>query len=223
MENTFLSAHHDASEMRDLRAWSERQLIAAAKAGRQAPFGELCERHVKKVSRIVYRIMRNREDTEDAMQDSLLNAFAHIKDFDERSLFATWLTRIAINAALGKFRKSHWKREISVNQSSPDCELERCHEIQDDAPDPEEAYGLRERREILNKAILGLRPRARSVMEFRGLQELSLQETAQRLGISITTVKARMFHAKGTLRRMPLLQSAGRSVRARSRQKRGTL
>src|SRR5437868_10496141 len=158
---TFFSVQSDTSVVSDLRAWSEEQLIAAAKTGRRAPFGELCERHVKKVFRVIHWIMRNREDAEDALQDSLLNAFVHVKDFDERSRFATWLTRIAINAALMKLRKNHWKREIPMNESTPPCELERHSEIQDDAPDPEETYRLRERSEILNTAISGLRPRAR--------------------------------------------------------------
>ena len=212
--STFLSAHDDTSELSDLRAWSEQQLIAAAKTGRRAPFGELCERHGKKVFGVVHRMMRNREDAEDAVQDCLLNAFAHVKDFDERSRFATWLTRIVINAALAKLRKNHWKREIPMDEPTPPSEPGRHREIQDDAPDPEETYRLRERRQILNTAILRLRPRVRRVVELHHLQEHSPMGTAQILGISTSAVKVWMFHAKVALHRMPLLQSAGRSVRA---------
>ena len=214
---TFFSVKSDTSAVGDLRAWSEEQLIAAAKTGRRGPFGELCERHAKIVFRVIHRIMRNREDAQDAVQDCLLNAFAHVKDFDERSQFATWLTRIAINAALAKLRKDHWKREIPMNEPNPLCEIERHGEIQDSAPDPEEAYRLRERREILNTAILGLRPRARRVVELHQLKEHSLRETAQILGISTAAVKARMFHARVALHRMPLLQSVARSNRLSAR------
>jgi RNA polymerase sigma factor (sigma-70 family) len=214
---TFFPAENDTSAVSDLRAWSEEQLIAAAKTGRRAPFGELCERHVKKVFSVIHRIMRNREDAEDAVQDCLLNAFAHIKDFDERSRFTTWLTRIAINAALAKLRKNHWKREISMNEPNSPGEPEGHSEIQDDAPDPEEIYRVRERREILNAAILGLRPRARRVVELHQLQEHSLTETAQILGISTAAAKARMFHARVALHRMPLLQSVARSSQLSTR------
>jgi RNA polymerase sigma factor (sigma-70 family) len=214
---TFFSVQSDISTASDLREWSEEQLIAAAKTGRRAPFGELCERHVKKVFRVIHRIMRNREDAEDAVQDCLLNAFAHVKDFDERSRFSTWLTRIAINAALAKLRKNHWKRELPMNGPNPPCELEWHSEIQDDAPDPEETYRLRERREILNTAIFGLRPRARKVVELHQLQEHSLRETAQILGISTAAVKARMFHARVALHRMPRLQKC-RQVQSAERQ-----
>ena len=211
---TFLSVKSDTPAMSDLRAWSEEQLIAAAKTGKRAPFGELCERHIKKIFRIIRPITRNREDAEDAVQDCLLNAFTHIKDFDERSRFTTWLTRIAINAALAKLRKNHRKREIPMSDPNPPGELERHNEIPDDAPDPEETYRLRERREILNTAILGLQPRSRRVVELHQLQEHSLSETAQILGISTAAVKAQMFDARLALHRMPLLQSVGKSVRA---------
>ena len=60
--------------------------------------------------------MRNREDSEDALQDCLLNAFAHVKDFDERSRFATWLSRIATNAALAKLHRNRRKREIAMDE-----------------------------------------------------------------------------------------------------------
>ena len=211
--STFFSPHSYAATVSDLRAWSEEQLIAAAKTGRRAPFGELCERHVKKVFRVIHRIMRNREDTEDALQDCLLNAFVHVNDFDERSRFSTWLIRIAINAALAKIRRNHWKREIPMNEPNPACDLERRSEIQDDAADPEETYHLRERRESLNTAILGLRPRVRRVVELHQLQEHSLRETAQILGISTAAAKARMYHARIVLRRMPLLQGIPKSNR----------
>ena len=86
--STFSFAHDDTSAVSDLRGWSEQQLIAAAKTGRRAPFGELCERHRKRVSHVTRRIMRNREDAEDAAQECFLNAFVHLKDFDGRSTFA---------------------------------------------------------------------------------------------------------------------------------------
>ena len=208
---TFFSVQSDTSAVRDLRACSQEQLITAAKTGRRAPFGELCERHVKRAFRVTHRIMRTREDAEDALQDCLLNAFTYVKDFDQRSRFATWLTSIAINAALAKLRTNHGKLEVSVNEPNPRGELERYSEIPHDAPDPEETYRLRERREILNTAILGLRPKARRVVELHQLQEHSLRETAQILGISTAAVKAQMFHARVALYRMPLLQSVGRS------------
>jgi len=209
--STFLSPQSDAAAVSDLRAWSEEQLIAAAKSGRRAPSGALCERHKKQVSCVTRRITRNREDAEDAAQECFLNAFVHLKDFDGRSQFATWLTRIAINAALMKFRKNRGAREVPIDQPNPSSKPVAQREFRCDAPDPEESCSLRERKRILKSAISGLRPRARNVVELIHLQEHSIRETAQILGISTGTAKARMFHAKIALRRMPLLQSVGSS------------
>jgi len=213
--STFFSGQSSAAAVCDHRAWSEKQLMAAAKSGLRAPFGELCERHVNKVFRVIHRIMRNREDAEDAMQDCLLNAFVHLKDFDGRSRFATWLTRIAINAALMKLRKNRGAREVPIDEPNPSSEPIAQRAFRYDAPDPEENCSLRERKRIVKSAISGLRPRARNVVELIHLQEHSIRETAQILGISTGAVKARMFQAKIALHRMPLLQSVGSSNFAR--------
>jgi RNA polymerase sigma-70 factor (ECF subfamily) len=204
--STFFSAQSDAAAVSDLRAWSEEQLIAAAKSGRRAPFGELCERHIKQVSCVTRRIIRNREDAEDAAQECFLNAFVHLKDFDGRSQFATWLTRIAINAALMKLRKNRGAREVPMDEPNPSFESVAQREFRDDAPDPEESCSLRERRWIVKSAISALRSRARNVVELFHIQEHSIRETAQILGISTGAAKARMFHARVALHRMPLLR-----------------
>jgi RNA polymerase sigma-70 factor (ECF subfamily) len=209
--STLFSEQSDASAVNGLRAWSEEQLIAAAKSGRRAPFGELFERHMKKVSCVTRRIVRNREDAEDAAQECFLKAFVHLKDFDGRSQFATWLTRIAINTALMKLRKNRGAREVPIDEPNPSSEPAAQREFRCDAPDPEESCSLRERKRIVKSAISGLRPRTRNVVELIHLQEHSIRETAQILGISTGAVKGRMFHAKIALHRMPLLQSVGSS------------
>ena len=210
MTSTFFSARSDAAAANDLRALSEKQLIAAAKGGERASFGELCERHMKQVFRVTRRIVRNREDAEDAAQECFLSAFVHLKDFDGRSQFATWLTRIAINAALMKLRKDHGAREVRIDEPNPSFESVAQREFRYGAPDPEESCSLGERKRIVKSAISGLRPRARNVVELF-MQEHSVSETAQILGISTGAVKTRMFHAKIALHRMPLLQSVGSS------------
>jgi RNA polymerase sigma-70 factor (ECF subfamily) len=215
--STFFSLQSDATAVSDLRAWSEEQLIAAAKTGRQAPFGELCERHMKQVSYVTRRILRNREDAEDAAQECFLSVFVHLKDFDGRSQFATWLTRIAINAALMKLRKNRRAREVPMDEPTPSSKPVAQREFPYDAPDPEESCSLRERKRIVVSAISALRPRARDVVELIHLQEYSITETAQILGISTAAVKTRMFHAKINMHRMPLLQSVGSSNRLSAR------
>src|SRR5260370_38668594 len=95
---TCFSVQSDTAVVSDLRAWSEEQLIAAAKTGRRAPFGELCERHAKKVFRVIYRIMRNREDAADTVHECFLNAIVLLNDFAGRSQLATSQSSIASSA-----------------------------------------------------------------------------------------------------------------------------
>jgi RNA polymerase sigma-70 factor (ECF subfamily) len=203
------AGHHS-----ELAESNETRLVDAAKNGQKSAFGELCERHTAKVFRVVHRITRNREDAEDAVQDCFLSAFVHLKDFDGRSQFVTWLTRIAINAALAKLRKKRGIREIPMEEPGPTADFEPHYEVVDAALNPEETYGQQERNQVLNAAIGGLRPRARRVVEVHQLQEYSIRETAQILGISTAAAKARMFHARIALRRMPMLRTVGRSMSA---------
>jgi RNA polymerase sigma factor (sigma-70 family) len=195
----------------DFERSSDTRLLAAAKDGQRSAFGELCNRHADKLFRVTHRITRNREDAEDSVQDSFLSAFVHLKDFDGRSQFVTWLTRIAINSALAKLRKKRGIREIPMDEPSPSGETTAFFEVADSGPDPEEQYRRREREQIVTAAIDGLKPKARSVVEIHQIQERSLKETAQVLGISAAAAKARMFHARAALRRMPLLKGMGGS------------
>jgi RNA polymerase sigma-70 factor (ECF subfamily) len=210
---TCFSIQSDAAALSDLSSWSEERLIAAAKTGKRAPFGELCERHVKKIFRVAHRITRNREDAEDTVQDCLLSAFVHLKGFDQRARFATWLTRIAINVALMKLRKKRRIRDVPIDEPNPSPELGARLEIRDAAPNPEASYRLHERKRIVNAAISELRPRAQEVVRLHQLQEHSVRETAQMLGISTAAVKSRMFHARTALLRMPALKGMGESNR----------
>jgi len=92
----------------------EQALVAAAKQGQAEAFGALCEPLARKLIQSAHRITRNREDAEDALQNAFLSAFIHIKNFDGRSSFSTWLTRIAINSALMTLRKKRSSREIPI-------------------------------------------------------------------------------------------------------------
>src|SRR5260370_24587690 len=114
---------------------------------------------------------------------------------------------MSINAACMKLRKNRGAHEVPIDEPNPSSEPVARREFRYDAPDPEESCSLRERKRIVKSAISGLRPRARNVVELIHLQEHSIGETAQILGISTGAVKSRMVHAKIALHRMPLLQS----------------
>src|SRR5580692_3141829 len=94
---------------------SDEMLAARAKSGDMDAFVELSQRHANRVFQTTYRVTRNRQDAEDALQEAFLNAFTHMKNFEGRSSFSTWLTRIAINSALMILRKKRNCQEILLD------------------------------------------------------------------------------------------------------------
>src|SRR5208282_1795015 len=158
------------------RPVSDERLVAIAKMGHRPAFDELYNRHAEQMFRTTRRITRNREDAEDAVQECFLNAFVHLKSFDGRSRFSTWLTRIAMNAALMRMRKNRASGEIATGEPVAIYELGAEYRLADPSPDPEERYARSERDVILRAAIGKLRPRIRKAVEIQ-LQDCSLGET----------------------------------------------
>jgi RNA polymerase sigma factor (sigma-70 family) len=185
----------------------EKRLVKAAKYGQSVAFDVLCERLTPRIFRSLLRITKSREDAEDALQDAFLSAFVHIAEFDGRSAFSTWLTRIAINSALMVLRKKRTSREISLDASADSETIPASWEMPDHAPNPEKRYAQHERENILRGAISTLRPAVRKVIELQQLQELSMKETAAMIGISVPAAKARLFHGKVALRKASRIKS----------------
>jgi RNA polymerase sigma factor (sigma-70 family) len=175
-------------------------LVSRAKSGDTDAFVELSKRHADRVFQVTYRVTRNRQDAEDAVQDAFLNAFAHMKNFEGRSSFSTWLTRIAINSALMILRKKRICDEIPIDGGDGRAGNFATWEPRSPMDDPENHYVRRERHKILRKAIHQLPPVYREVIELRQANEPSLREIAQSLGITVTAVKSRLSRARSALR-----------------------
>lgn len=174
-------------------------LVVRAKAGDTSAFVELRERHSIKVLRTLYRITRNWEDAEDALQESLLKAFKHLNGFENKCSFSSWLTRIAINSALMTLRRRRACKEISFDSTDDDGTIFGRLEPQDLSEDPECRYVRCEREEFLKREILRLRPGLRGVVELRQAEECSLKELAKRRGISLAAAKSRLLRARVAL------------------------
>jgi RNA polymerase sigma factor (sigma-70 family) len=200
------STNHDHSNNK-VRALSETKLLADAKSGKSEAFEALCEPYNARLFNAALRITRNREDAEDAVQNSLLQAFIHIKNFRGNSSFSTWLTRIVINSALMIRRKGNNARLVFTEDSRLNAEGKVTFQIPDRSPNPEQSYAAQERTRMLHKAISRLRPRIREVIEVGQLRELPIKETARVLDISVAAAKGRFFHARAVLRRSALLRS----------------
>ena len=177
----------------------ERRLVAQAKSGCSTAFGELYERHRLKVYHAAFRILRNRQDAEDAAQRSFERAFINLAGFRGDSTFSTWIVRIATNEALMMLRQ---RRAAVISEiSNDDARWARALDPADERPTPEEAVVESERRTVVIKAISRLRQSLRTVILLREFQGLTSAETARLLGLTVSTVKARTHHARRYLRK----------------------
>ncbi|MGB2634671.1 MAG: sigma-70 family RNA polymerase sigma factor [Candidatus Acidiferrum sp.] len=145
-------------------------------------------------------MLRNQQDAEDAVQRAFQRALVNLQRFREDSSFSTWLTRIVINEALMLLRQRRTREplhENSVDAAKGDSGVE----IADGRPTPEEILCESERRATLRQAIAELRENLRVVVLHRELQGLTSAETARRLGLTVSAVKARSLHARKFLRK----------------------
>jgi RNA polymerase sigma-70 factor (ECF subfamily) len=199
-------------------ASEECAFLAAAKRGDSAAFEFLCKQSAKMVFRVARRMMRNNEDAEDVLQESFQQAFIHLNRFNGDSRFSTWLSRIAINAALMKLRKKQHLWE-SLDESNEDEQSSHRLDVEDQGLNPEQLYAQTERQQILATAMNELTPGTRKAIELREIDERSGEETAQIMGISVSAVKARVFHGRRKLRERltQIAEPAWHSARKTSR------
>jgi RNA polymerase sigma-70 factor, ECF subfamily len=157
------------------------------------------------------RILSNPHDAEDAVQDSLLCAFRNLNQFHGRARFSTWLHRIAINSSLMRLRKRKRRLEFQLEPVFTSGELVAPGiELLSDDPNPEEQCARVEQRKILSEALLKLPGRLRTAIELCDLEGLPTKDAAQRLGVPLSTMKARLFRSRRALK-TTILQ--GRSAR----------
>ena len=181
-----------------LAAATDEVLVTAAKLGNRVAFAERWERHSNKAFKIAYLITRNREDAEDVIQDAWTKAYVHLKSFDGKARFSTWLTGIAINTALMTLRRKRVRPETSTEFT--DGETWHQLEIADQTKDVEQQYLRHESLEHLRRAVCGLRPTLRHVVEIHQLNDTSVEQVAKLAGISIPATKSRLSRAKAILR-----------------------
>jgi RNA polymerase sigma-70 factor, ECF subfamily len=199
--NSLMSAVSEPTAIEDGPGeMSEAALVSMAKLGDSAAFVELSQLHSTKILRTIYHITRNWHDAEDALQDAMLRAFSHLRDFQEKSSFSTWLTRIAINSALMMLRKKRVCYEIPFEGIDDSGDNYERWEAKSPAEDPESQLARKEREELLKDAILRLPRVLREVVELRQARGYSTREIAQALGISVPAVKSRLSRARLTLR-----------------------
>ena len=180
--------------------FDESSLVAQAKAGDQAAFSELVTHYERKIYRLAKNITRNDEDAEDVLQDAFLKAYTHLDNFKGDSKFYTWIVRIAVNEALMRLRKRKTDRTVPLDEPVELGEETVAREIAVWEDNPEQRYSKEEWRSILDAAVDDLKPDFRTVFVLRDIEELSTEETAETLGISVPAVKSRLLRARLALR-----------------------
>lgn len=182
-------------------AEEEATLLASARAGDSAAFECLVTPHWDALLRTTQRILRNREDAEDAVQTALLDAFRNLNSFHGRSRFSSWLTRIAMNSAFLRLRVSRRKRETSLDDLTEEGTPRASLQLVETRLNPEQEYLSKERRVLLRRGLKRLRPAEVKLLHLRTMQELSAEETAGLLELPVKTMKSRLHRARTKLAR----------------------
>lgn len=181
-------------------AFDESALVLRAKNGDDEAFAELLNRYERKILRLAKNITNNDEDAEDVLQESFLKAYSHLADFKGDSRFYTWIVRIAVNESLMKLRKRKSDKTVSLDEQVDTGEELVTREVAVWDDTPEIRYSQDEMKKILDESVESLSPIFRSVFVLRDIEELSTEETAEVLGISIPAVKSRLLRARLQLR-----------------------
>jgi RNA polymerase sigma-70 factor, ECF subfamily len=185
----------------------EMEIMTAAQAGSTTAFDELQTLYSSRLFRTILRITKNREDAEDALQDTFLRAYLALHRFEARSSVYSWLTRIAINSALMILRRRRSRPEALLSSPVEEGDDYLPLEIKDSASNPEQLCDLRQRSKRLLHAIGKLDPRLRTPIEFQLAREYSLKQIADTLNISVAAVKARLYRARANLAKQILMHS----------------
>jgi RNA polymerase sigma-70 factor (ECF subfamily) len=175
------------------------ELVARAQAGDRDAFGCLVLRHKESISRVIFRITRNREDAEDEAQETFIRAYRGLREFRGSSKFTSWLTRIAVNRALMCLRKRR-QRDISLDHAVERDGDSSYYDIPEWRPNPEQCYSQREAHLNLNEELTTLPHHLRSALILKHLYGYTTEDIARRLGISVPAVKSRVLRARRRLR-----------------------
>jgi RNA polymerase sigma-70 factor, ECF subfamily len=193
--DTAISVQVSASEER-----REQELIRRIQNGEREIFYELVRPYQRRVYAAAFAVLRNPADAEDAAQEAILKAFAHLGQFRSESRFSTWLIQIAINEARMRRRREHAEimQPIGEHQDEEGSYIPR--EFPDWREIPSESLERAEVRELLWEALASLGDKYREIFVLRDVHDLSIEEVAETLGISRASVKTRLLRARLMLR-----------------------
>lgn len=180
---------------------NEAELIRRVLAGERELFYELVQPYERAVFTAAMSILNNQADAEEASQEAVLKALSHLSGFRSEAKFSTWLITIAINEARLKLRKDRRHLYESVDEPNSGDEGDYFpKDFADWREIPSESLQRKELRDALRRAMAALPEKYREVLVLRDIQQMSIEETAQALGISTANVKTRLLRARLQMR-----------------------
>jgi RNA polymerase sigma-70 factor, ECF subfamily len=194
----------------ELSVRDEQQLISSILSGDTEKYHDLIQPYERSVYRMAFSFMKNESDAEDVAQEAFLNAFRNLGLFRGQAKFSTWLISITLNEARGRLRRQSQARTESLDQTPEEGGYVSPALLRDWREVPSEALERKEIREMLQGAIEGLSPIYREVVLLRDVENLSVEETANTLNISVASVKTRLHRARIMLQKAlaPQLRAA---------------
>lgn len=181
---------------------AEGELVAAARLGDEAAVRALIQANNQRLFRAARAILRNDAEAEDVVQEAYVRAFSHLAGFEGKSAFSTWITRIAINEALGRRRRR--RRTVDIDMLEGANAAGGAHLIPFPGAElpasPETETGRLQMKALLEELVDGLPQDFRTVFVLREVEELSTEETAALLEINPATVKTRLHRARRLIR-----------------------
>ena len=197
------------AEPGDTAHQTDEEVVRQVLAGHTSLYELLMRRYNERLYRVARAITRDERETEDVMQQAYVNAFAHLRQFDGRARFSTWLTRITINEALARVRRNGKYKPLDADSSNVESFM-----AWNAPPDPERQAFSGELRQMLECAIDALPDGAREVFVLRDVEGLSTSEAADSLGLSEDAIKTRLSRARAALRRALLLRTGATAPEA---------
>ena len=173
------------------------ELVRRALARDGSAFRTIMERYNRRLYRIARGILRNDTEAEDVVQEAYVDAFAHLQDFRGESSLATWLSRITINEALGRLRRDRPAVDLAVAEARPEAQIIQFPQT---GADPERTMAQRQILQLVERATDNLPEMFRIVFVTRVIEGMSVEETADLLGLRPETVKTRLHRARRLVR-----------------------
>jgi len=180
----------------------EARILRGLRAGIEGAYQELIDRYEQPIFNMVYRLLGNQTDACDVVQEVFLKVFRSVHSFREQSSLRTWIYRIAVNEANNHRRwfARHCRREVPLEKNRPDDDYS-IELAQDPGRSPYEQALDSETRAIVERALTRINPLFRTAVVLRDIQNMSYEEIADILQISLGTVKSRILRGREALRR----------------------